>query len=463
MQLKKIFMSLLVVIMVLSTVILGVSAAENDKLTFSVAVSATEDAETGATVAKPGDVVEVIVTIDNNPGASMISFKLAYDATLLKPIDENEDGVVDYASGDLYSFYDEGLKLHGILHDEEDGIITCTSNMGGSELANVAETGKVLTLKFKVLDDVDANVTVSVGNALAYKNDFSSVEAVGGASNICAVHAYATESTIAATCTTAGYTVHTCACGAAYKSDKVDALGHNLVTVEQIDPTCTEDGATKKIYCDREGCGYVELASTVIPATGHTEQILPAVDATCIATGLTEGKKCSVCQETLVAQTEVAATGHTEEVIPAVDATCTVGGSTAGKRCSVCLLVIEAPQTIAPLGHTEEVFVAAVAPTCTTAGSTEGKKCSVCNVLLVVPTVIQPKGHTEVIVPAVEPTYSKDGAVEGKICTECDTVLVPSTPIPAKSLAWLWVLIAAVVVMGGAGAATFILVRKKYK
>ena len=41
----------------------------------------------------------------------------------------------------------------------------------------------------------------------------------------------------------------------------------------------------------------------------HTEEILPAVGATCTTTGLTEGKKCSDCGEILVAQ-EVVPTGH---------------------------------------------------------------------------------------------------------------------------------------------------------
>ncbi|MBQ8797480.1 MAG: S-layer homology domain-containing protein [Oscillospiraceae bacterium] len=43
---------------------------------------------------------------------------------------------------------------------------------------------------------------------------------------------------------------------------------------------------------------------------GHIEEIILAVEATCTETGLTEGKKCSVCGEILVAQEEIPALGH---------------------------------------------------------------------------------------------------------------------------------------------------------
>lgn len=44
--------------------------------------------------------------------------------------------------------------------------------------------------------------------------------------------------------------------------------------------------------------------------TSHTEEVDKAQDATCINTGFTEGKHCSVCGEILIAQEEVPARGH---------------------------------------------------------------------------------------------------------------------------------------------------------
>ena len=72
--------------------------------------------------------------------------------------------------------------------------------------------------------------------------------------------------------------------------------------------TCTEDGYTGDTYCT--DCGEKIGTGEVIPATGHTEVILPAVEATCTETGLTEGVKCSVCGEILVAQEVIPALGH---------------------------------------------------------------------------------------------------------------------------------------------------------
>ena len=176
------------------------------------------------------------------------------------------------------------------------------------------------------------------------------------------------------------------------------ALGHDEVKHDGQEASCTEKGWVEYVTCTK--CDYTTYEE--IPATGHTdkdsdykcdnckialcteheEEILPAKKATCTESGLTEGKKCSICGEVLVAQTTVPALGHTEETVAGKPATCTEAGLTDGKKCSVCGETLVAQEVISALGHKEEVL-ASKAPSYAEAGLTEGKKCSVCGEILV--------------------------------------------------------------------------------
>ena len=90
---------------------------------------------------------------------------------------------------------------------------------------------------------------------------------------------------------------------------------HTHVYVEEeVDTaaTCTTAGS-KWVYKQCESCFEVLMNEAVeIPALGHTEEIIPGKEATETEPGLTEGKKCSVCGEILVAQVEIPATGSGE-------------------------------------------------------------------------------------------------------------------------------------------------------
>ena len=170
-------------------------------------------------------------------------------------------------------------------------------------------------------------------------------------------HSYTSSVTKAATCTAAGVRTYTCSCKDSY-TETIAQLSHSYTGAIKSDgngkdathsfkcvngcnnyggavkhtwnsgsvtkqPTCTATG-TKTFTCTASGCGatYTET----LAKNAHTEVAIPAKAATCTDTGLTEGKKCSVCGTITVAQQTVPAKGHTW-----VAATCT-----APKTCSVC-------------------------------------------------------------------------------------------------------------------------------
>ena len=79
--------------------------------------------------------------------------------------------------------------------------------------------------------------------------------------------------------------------------------------------------------------------------------------------------------KTNMSQAKVTVHTHTEEAIPAVEATCTTAGSTAGVKCSTCGEILTAPTEVAVKGHSYESSVQA--PTCTETGLTT-YTCSAC-------------------------------------------------------------------------------------
>lgn len=132
-------------------------------------------------------------------------------------------------------------------------------------------------------------------------------------------------------------------------------------TIPAIDASHTHAGAswsvTTPATCEAEGleshlcsCGAV-LKTRAIAKAAHTEEILPARAATCMAKGLTEGKKCSVCGEILKAQKDVAMTDHTPLTVLGHAATCEAEGLSDGTVCKICTTPLSSQLVIPPMGH----------------------------------------------------------------------------------------------------------------
>ena len=231
-----------------------------------------------------------------------------------------------------------------------------------------------------------------------------------------------------ATCEVNGYDAYECSRCHDTREDIIPATDHDydvnddgvvdendgVVTTE---PTCTETGI-RTYTCQKDPRHtYTE----VIPAKGHTETVVPAVQATCRSTGLTEGLVCTDpnCpllrdESTTVTINDVengfdgdygllqaqrrtigthkyvginVVTGEEQDYVSNHDATCAVDGT----KTSYCIYNCGTQNTIVDVGsknsvaHTEAEAVREneVAATCVDAGSyDEVVYCSVCGIEL---------------------------------------------------------------------------------
>lgn len=147
----------------------------------------------------------------------------------------------------------------------------------------------------------------------------------------------------------------------AVTTPSVTTCSHNWTAATCKAPkTCTKCGAT-------EGA-----------VAAHTEVTIPGKAATCVATGLTEGKKCSTCGIVTKAQQTLPTVAHTIVDVPATETSCAAPGLTAGKKCSVCGTFTVAQQTIPALDHSYGEWSLGQEPGCNSYGYNV-RTCGNCN------------------------------------------------------------------------------------
>ncbi|MBQ8837572.1 MAG: S-layer homology domain-containing protein [Clostridia bacterium] len=156
------------------------------------------------------------------------------------------------------------------------------------------------------------------------------------------------------TCTAEGSNAYYCSRCSQTKSETVDALGHDYVTVSGKEATCTADSTvTEKCSV----CGDERKDDT--KALGHTYEETKRTEATCSKEGSVT-YKCSVCKET---KTESLATvDHDYTKFISSSATCTTKGQST-YQCSMCSAVTLV--NVAKLGHDLKTTGG---PTCTESG-----------------------------------------------------------------------------------------------
>lgn len=179
----------------------------------------------------------------------------------------------------------------------------------------------------------------------------------------------------ASSCVAPAVYYYSCDCGErGSETFSYGELGeHVIVTDAGYPASCNAEGLTDGAHCsicnlvfvsqstiaekahtfdnDRDDtcnvCGYVRVLNC-----DHSETVtLSAVPPTCTAGGMTEGKKCALCDELLIPQTVLGPNGHTDAIDKAVDPTCTENGKTEGKHCAVCNTVLVYQQIIPSPGH----------------------------------------------------------------------------------------------------------------
>ena len=235
---------------------------------------------------------------------------------------------------------------------------------------------------------------------------------------------------ISPTCEKEGYTLHQCEdCSYSYIDAEKKALGHNIIEVEEVFPTCNNEGNSAGTKCSR--CND-KNDYTIYPALGHNMIIDSRVEPTCTETGLTEGSHCSRCDHVIV-QEVIAALGHNYTAV-VTKPTCESDGYTT-HTCDRCDDEY-VDSYVDALGH-DMIIDERVEPTCTETGLTEGSHCSRCN-FKIEQEIIPELGHIEeVTIQGLVPTNEKSGLSEQIECSVCNEILQEQILLPAKGYDWI--------------------------
>lgn len=182
-------------------------------------------------------------------------------------------------------------------------------------------------------------------------------------------HAY-TDLIVGPTCTSEGYTLHSCSCGDTYTDEAVASLGHSFQSYQSnADATCTADG-TKTATCDR-----CEATSTVTDAGTKLDHNWSDWTVTQEPTVSAEGLQTRCCNRCGASDSQAIEKLPEEHIHDyqkeTVAATCTEGGY---KRYTCSCGDSYREETSDPKGHTWGPWRVSVEPTVTG----EGMKCRIC-------------------------------------------------------------------------------------
>ena len=176
-------------------------------------------------------------------------------------------------------------------------------------------------------------------------------------------------------------------CGQAVISAQVPEAGlgaqagftvdHVRTVMPAVEATCTETGLTEGLCC--ANCGEVFEPQQIIDKLPHNySNWAVTLEPSCTKAGKKE-KVCGMCGGKL--EEVIPATGHSLVNDPAEAPTCTEKGKTAGRHCSVCGAIVEAQEEIPATGHSWETFYTTDIPASYTAEGSESIHCAVCDAI----------------------------------------------------------------------------------
>lgn len=346
-------------------------------------------------------------------------------------------GSIKYECSDCESEYTETIKPLG--HTEGDWEITKepTSTEEGTRVKKCTRCGEVLvTETIELREDIKEDIKSPSAEVPLEVNEITNEDVVA----VPHEHKYNVIDEKASTCTTAGYKIYSCECGANYR-EVLELKEHNIVTNTK-ESSCTENGIItytcqdcgnivktevikapghdwketiiKEASCTEDGkvkltcktCKHEE--EKIISALGHSWNLKEHKEVSCENDGY-DKYECSRCHEEIV-KNYVKAIGHDwiesyrEEATNDVD----------GKIVYTCNNCNNTKEEIIPAPHHKFEVTDEKAPTCTDAGYKK-YQCKDCDVSYV--ENLPALGH-DTHEERIEPTCSTEGYIYD-VCDRC--------------------------------------------
>ena len=114
------------------------------------------------------------------------------------------------------------------------------------------------------------------------------------------------------------------------------------ITPKTVPATCTAEGAIIRVATiTLNQALYQDTKVTVLEKTPHTEMTVDGVQPTCTETGLSDGVQCAVCGAVLVEQTELPAHGHSLQHESYIAPTEEEDGLMEHWYCTVCQAIFD--------------------------------------------------------------------------------------------------------------------------